>query len=87
MILIDAHRRTLFDDPTEEIQDLTFMVKQDIATLNGKLDELSHMREVNTNKQVSDHTSNVVNQLKTKLMSTTRDFKEVSYAHRQTGKG
>mmetsp|Transcript_6550 Transcript_6550/g.27902 ORF Transcript_6550/g.27902 Transcript_6550/m.27902 type:complete len:315 (-) Transcript_6550:2702-3646(-) len=72
-----AQRRTLFDDPTEEIQDLTFMVKQDIATLNGKLDELSHMREVNTNKQVSDHTSNVVNQLKTKLMSTTQDFKEV----------
>lgn len=71
-------RRTLFDDPTAEIQELTSVVKQDIATLHGKFENLSKLREaIPGNKQVKDHTNNVVNSLKTKLMTTTHDFQEV----------
>jgi len=73
-----AQRRTLFDDPTAEIQDLTMMVKQDIAQLNGKLDQLTKLRDTHSSsKQVVDHSTNVVNQLKSSLMTTTQSFQEV----------
>jgi len=54
------------------------MVKQDIAQLNGKLDQLTKLRDTHSSsKQVVDHSTNVVNQLKSSLMTTTQSFQEV----------
>jgi len=35
-----AKKKTLFDDPAAEIQDLTYIIKKDITTLNHQIDTL-----------------------------------------------
>lgn len=75
-----AQRRSLFDDPTAEIQDLTLVIKQDIALLNGKLSDLQRLRDAarrTTNKQAGDHSENVVESLKGRLGSTAQGFQKV----------
>lgn len=75
-----AQRRSLFDDPTAEIQELTFVIKQDIGALNAKLGDLQHLRDAarrSTNKQAGDHSENVVDSLKGRLGATAEGFKNV----------
>lgn len=75
-----AQRRSLFDDPTAEIQELTFVIKQDLGALNARLDDLQRLRDANrraTNKQAGDHSENVVGSLKTRLGATAEGFKSV----------
>lgn len=75
-----AQRRSLFDDPTAEISELTFVIKQDIAALNGKLSDLGRLRDAtkrNANKQAGDHSQNVVDSLKGRLGATAEGFKKV----------
>ena len=75
-----AQRRSLFDDPTAEIQELTFIIKQDIGSLNAKLSDLQRLKD-NTrrtaNKQAGDHSQNVVHSLKGRLGATAEGFKKV----------
>lgn len=75
-----AQRRSLFDDPTAEIQQLTFVIKQDIAVLNGKLGDLQRLRDAarrSANKQAVDHSQNVVESLKGRLGATAQGFQKV----------
>lgn len=75
-----AQRRSLFDDPTAEIQELTFVIKQDISALNSKLDDLQRLRDANrrsANKQAGDHSENVVHSLRGRLGATAEGFKSV----------
>lgn len=75
-----AQRRSLFDDPTAEIQELTFFIKQDIATLNGRLEDLQRLRDAtrrSSNKQAGVHSENVVDSLKSRLGATAEGFKSV----------
>jgi syntaxin 5 len=75
-----AQRRSLFDDPTAEIQELTFVIKQDIGGLNARLDDLQKLRDAarrSSNKQAGDHSENVVDSLKSRLGSTAEGFKSV----------
>lgn len=75
-----AQRRSLFDDPTAEIQELTFVIKQDIAALNGKLADLQRLRDAtrrSSNKQAGDHSENVVESLKGRLGATAQGFQKV----------
>lgn len=75
-----AQRRSLFDDPTAEIQELTFVIKQDIASLNGKLGDLQQLRDAtkrSSNKQAGDHSENVVESLKGRLGATAQGFQKV----------
>lgn len=75
-----AQRRSLFDDPTAEIQQLTFVIKQDIAVLNGKLADLQRLRDAarrSANKQAVDHSQNVVESLKGRLGATAQGFQKV----------
>lgn len=68
----------MFDDPTEEINNLIFRIKQDLDELNTKCD--SAQQYVDTKKlglQLTNHNGKVVSQLKTDLMHTTKDFKTV----------
>lgn len=75
-----AQRRSLFDDPTAEISELTYVIKQDIGSLNGKLADLQRLRDAtrrSVNKQAGDHSENVVDSLKGRLGATAEGFKKV----------
>lgn len=75
-----AQRKSLYDDPTSEIQELTFAIKRDIGQLNSQLGTLQKLRDIqrrNANKQAGDHSESVVVSLKGRLLSTAKGFKEV----------
>lgn len=75
-----AQRRSLFDDPTAEISELTYVIKQDIGALNAKLADLQTLRDAtrrSANKQAGDHSENVVDSLKGRLGATAEGFKKV----------
>lgn len=63
-------------------QELTYIIKQDIAALNQQIAQLQIFTQTNLNpgaggKQVSEHNKNVVTMLQTKLADTTIGFKDV----------
>ena len=73
-----AKRSSMFDDPTAEIDELTGIIKQDIQGLNtaiGELQQISAKR--GDNKQSSDHSHTVVDNLRTRLKDATQEFKDV----------
>lgn len=77
-----AKRTSVFDDPTMEIQELTAVIKQDITALNSAVVDLQLVcNSQNSNENVSSdtttHSTTVVDNLKNRLMSTTKEFKEV----------
>ncbi len=76
-----ASRKSLFDDPAEEINELTFVVKQDIQNLNSALERLAEVRRGgragDSNAQTEAHSGSVVDVLKGRLMDTTKVFKDV----------
>ena len=71
----------MFDDPAIEIQELTAVIKQDIEALKSAIDDLQRITDAsdsgNRNKHTNDHSTTVVDNLKTRLMSTTKSFKDV----------
>lgn len=77
-----AKSRSNFDDPTKEIQELTALIKQDITTLNSAVVDLqllynSRNETGNSSSDTTSHSTTVVDDLKNRLMSTTKEFKEV----------
>ncbi|KAJ2964636.1 hypothetical protein NQZ79_g428 [Umbelopsis isabellina] len=74
-----AKRKTLFDDKPVEISELTYIIKQDIAKLNKQIAMLqSYTKEQkNGSKQATEHSSNVVVSLQSKLANTSMSFKDV----------
>lgn len=77
-----AKRTSMFDDPAVEIQELTSVVKQDITALNAAISDLQQICDsrhdgANQTKQSTEHSTTVVNTLKSRLMNTTEEFKEV----------
>ncbi|XP_047341868.1 syntaxin-32-like [Impatiens glandulifera] len=75
-----AKRTSVFDDPTKEIQELTAVIKQDITALNSAVVDLqlySNSRNENVSSDTSSHSTTVVDDLKNRLMTTTKEFKEV----------
>ncbi|XP_057468519.1 syntaxin-32-like [Actinidia eriantha] len=77
-----AKRTSVFDDPTKEIQELTTVVKQDITALNSAVVDLqllcnSRNESGNVSSDTSSHSTTVVDDLKNRLMSATKEFKEV----------
>jgi len=76
-----AKRTSMFDDPAQEIQDLTLVVKQDITGLNRAIEDLQHLsannRDGSYNKQINAHSTTVVDNLRTRLKDTTKEFKDV----------
>lgn len=72
----------MFDDPAVEIQELTSVVKQDITALNAAISDLQQICEMrndgaNQTRQSSEHSTTVVDTLKSRLMNTTKEFKDV----------
>ncbi|KAI9595642.1 t-SNARE [Syncephalis fuscata] len=77
-----AKRKTLFDDRPVEINELTQIIKRDIAGLNGQIASLQQqMRNdasSSTNsKQAFEHSSNVVVSLQSRLATASMAFKDV----------
>lgn len=76
-----AKRKSLFNDKSQEIQDLTYMIKSDLGSLNqqiAQLQEISKRQRHQTNgKHLQNHSSNVVLALQSKLASMSTHFKQV----------
>lgn len=75
-----AKKRTLFEDRSKEIQDLTFHIKQDINNLHSALTQLQAFVKSNQdhgNKNMQKHSNNVVYTLQSKLAYMSKDFKQV----------
>ncbi|KAH1057441.1 hypothetical protein J1N35_035506 [Gossypium stocksii] len=76
-----AKRTSVFDDPTMEIQELTAVIKQDITALNSAVVDLqlfcNSRNEGGVSSDTSSHSTTVVDDLKNRLMSTTKEFKDV----------
>ncbi|KAL3532416.1 hypothetical protein ACH5RR_005937 [Cinchona calisaya] len=76
-----AKRTSVFDDPTVEIQELTAVIKQDITALNSAVVDLQLLcntqNEGGSSTDSAAHSTTVVDNLKSSLMSTTQEFKDV----------
>ncbi|KAK0500604.1 t-SNARE [Armillaria luteobubalina] len=80
-----AKRKSLFDDRPVEISELTFIIKQDIASINKQIAQLqSYVKQRNAQssgsaagKQIEEHNHNVVMLLQSKLANTSMTFKDV----------
>ncbi|KAJ3025810.1 UNVERIFIED_CONTAM: cis-Golgi t-SNARE syntaxin [Siphonaria sp. JEL0065] len=77
-----AKKKTLFDDKPNEINDLVLGIKQDITLVNRQIALLQqHQRNQfqsqQQQKQATEHSSNVITSLQTKLASTSNEFKSI----------
>lgn len=68
----------MFDDPAQEINELTMVLKQDIQGLNIQIADLQNMHgaALDGNKQSANHTHTVVDNLRLRLKDTTKEFQE-----------
>lgn len=81
MIISVAKTKSLFDDQPAEIQELTYIIKGDLGSLNqqiAKLQEISKSQRRSTNgKHLLSHSSNMVLALQAKLANMSTDFKQI----------
>lgn len=76
---IVAKRKTLFDDRPVEINELTFIIKQDLSALNQQISSLQNLTRSQHPKadQEGEHNKNVVFLLQGKLTDVSANFKDV----------
>lgn len=81
-------KRTLFDDKPVEIQELTYIIKQDINSLKKKIQRLEERRsnESTSKKDSQNHTFSVVKTLRSKLAGMSENFKSVLEMRRENMK-
>ncbi|ROT41671.1 integral membrane protein sed5 [Sodiomyces alkalinus F11] len=74
-----AKRRTLFDDRPIEINELTFIIKQDLSSINQQISQLQALTKQQHPKadQEGEHNKNVVFLLQGKLTDVSANFKDV----------
>ncbi|RPA80888.1 t-SNARE [Ascobolus immersus RN42] len=77
-----ARRKTLFDDRPVEIAELTYVIKQDLASINTRISDLQALSRANNpnprkTDEVAEHSKNVVVMLQGKLADVSVGFKEV----------
>lgn len=72
-----AKSKAIFNDRTNEIQDLTIGVKSDIDRLNEAMQAMeAKARGAGANRNSQAHSSNMVETLKTRLLEVTKEFKD-----------
>lgn len=79
-LTILAKRKSLFDDKAVEIEELTYIIKQDIGGLNqqiARLQEVVRARGGPGGRHQQSHSNSVVVSLQSKLASMSNDFKSV----------
>jgi len=75
-----AKRKSLFDDKPLEIQELTYIIKEDINSLNkqiAQLQEVARSQHGQNGRQNQNHSNSVVVTLQSKLAHMSNDFKQV----------
>ncbi|KAI3427869.1 uncharacterized protein J3R85_009109 [Psidium guajava] len=77
-----AKRSSMFDDPTVEIQQLTSLIKDDITALNIAVQDLQTLQNIemsggNYSEDRAVHSTTVCDDLKSKLMGTTKHLQDV----------
>lgn len=79
-----AKRKTLFDDRPVEINELTYVIKQDLSGLNQKISSLQSLSKNQssssyrgTGEQEGEHNKNVVVLLQGKLADVSVNFRDV----------
>jgi syntaxin 5 len=77
-----ASSKSVFDDPTSEIEELSFVVKGDIKQLQSRVQQLQQAineKKMSTagNAQVELHSQAVVGAMQHQLMKATNGFKDV----------
>jgi len=79
-LTILAKRKALFDDKPLEIQELTYIIKQDINSLNeqiAQLQQLAKSQKSQNGKHIQTHSNTVVVALQSKLATMSNDFRQV----------
>ncbi|ROI37377.1 Syntaxin-5 [Anabarilius grahami] len=79
-LTILAKRKSLFDDKGVEIEELTYIIKQDINSLNkqiAQLQDLVRSRGGQNGRHIQTHSNTIVVSLQSKLASMSNDFKSV----------
>uniref|UniRef100_A0A8C5FG18 Syntaxin 5A n=2 Tax=Gadus morhua TaxID=8049 RepID=A0A8C5FG18_GADMO len=79
-LTILAKRKSLFDDKGVEIEELTYIIKQDINSLNkqiAQLQDLVRSRGAPGGRHIQTHSNTIVVSLQSKLASMSNDFKSV----------
>ncbi|KAK4020768.1 Syntaxin-5 [Daphnia magna] len=74
-----AKKRTLFDDRPQEIQELTYIIREDITNLNKQIAHLQGFMKKHQSQQQNTkaHSANVVVALQSKLANMSSEFKQV----------
>ncbi|ELU40566.1 SNARE protein SED5/Syntaxin 5 [Rhizoctonia solani AG-1 IA] len=90
---LDKLRKTLFDDKPVEISELTYVIKQEIASINKQIATLqAYVKSQNqqgrgkNSREVEEHNNNVVMLLQSKLANTSMSFKDVLEIRTQESK-
>mmetsp|Transcript_2487 Transcript_2487/g.4238 ORF Transcript_2487/g.4238 Transcript_2487/m.4238 type:complete len:280 (+) Transcript_2487:136-975(+) len=72
-----SKQKSIFNDKTNQIQELTYTVKQSIQVLNQKIEALEmKTKGSGPNKSYQAHSSALVDALKTRLLQVTKEFKD-----------
>ncbi|KAI8895650.1 t-SNARE [Globomyces pollinis-pini] len=80
-----AKKKSLFEDKPVEINELIYMIKQDLAKIKSQIGQLSNyltrtaagQSSLLSNKQTKEHSHNVISSLESKLANTSDAFKSV----------
>lgn len=72
-----AKRTSMFDDPVNEINEITGIVRQDIQSLHGAIADLQSLSKTGGTSQGQHHSHTVVDNLRHRLKETTKEFKDV----------
>lgn len=76
-------RKSLFDDRPTEIQELSYIIKEDLKGINEQLARLQNISKTqnisqrNGHKHLLSHSNNVVVSLQSKFGSMSNEFKQV----------
>uniref|UniRef100_A0A8C5E455 Syntaxin-5 n=1 Tax=Gouania willdenowi TaxID=441366 RepID=A0A8C5E455_GOUWI len=79
-LTILAKKKSLFDDKAMEIEELTYIIKQDINSLNkqiAQLQDLVRTRGAPGGRHIQTHSNTIVVSLQSKLATMSNDFKSV----------
>jgi syntaxin 5 len=84
-----ASKRSLFNDPMQEINQLTFVIKRDLTTLNSEIDLLQNFvtqnrqQEAMGTKDNAQNSDEIVNSLKRELATATHSFTDILRTRQQ----
>lgn len=82
-----AKKRSLFDDRPQEIQELTYIIREDITNLNKQIAHLQGFMKKQQNQQQNTraHSANVVVALQSKLATMSSEFKQILEVRTEVG--